>query len=545
MLIAIIALGVILVDSHTLKTRGRGFLAIISFAAATVAVWVAYDYTLQYLTFSSVIVGVLMFTGMLGVIIVIFTESHEWAEALWVRERRRPFVPARLLDEELPMVSIHVPTYNEPPEMVIETLNALADLDYPRFEVIVMDNNTKDEVVWIPVLIHAEKLGPRFRFFHEDKLSGFKSGALNYALLKTSKDASVIGVIDSDYNVDRNWLKDLVPQFMNKRTAIVQAPQDYRDEDESIFKAMCYSEYRGFFYIGMITRNERNAIIQHGTMTLVKKNVLEEVGGWAEWCITEDAELGLRIFENGYEAMYIPKSCGKGLIPDTFIDFKKQRFRWAYGAIQILRHHARKIFGREKNALTRGQKYHFFAGWLPWIADSANLIFNFAALLWTLAMLLAPRKIDPPMAEFAMLPIVLFMFKIVKLVYIYRTRIGEGVLNTISAAIAGTALSHTIAVAVLQGFTTKGKPFFRTPKRAASFAVLHALSTAREELFFMMALLLSAFALTVKIGIQTFDMHVWIIVLTIQSVPYAAAVMMSFISGLPIKIDAEKRANSI
>ena len=57
----------------------------------------------------------------------------------------------------------------------------------------------------------------------------------------------------------------------------------------------------------MITRNERNAIIQHGTMTLVRRYVLSAVGGWAEWCITEDAELGLRVFEAGYEALYIPQ----------------------------------------------------------------------------------------------------------------------------------------------------------------------------------------------------------------------------------------------
>ena len=102
---------------------------------------------------------------------------------------------------------------------------------------------------------------------------------------------------------------------------------------------------RGFFYIGMVTRNERNAIIQHGTMTMVRKSVLEEVGGWAEWCITEDAELGLRIFEKGYEALYIAKSYGRGVMPDTFIDFKKQRYRWAYGAVQIMRHHAKASAG--------------------------------------------------------------------------------------------------------------------------------------------------------------------------------------------------------
>ena len=107
---------------------------------------------------------------------------------------------------------------------------------------------------------------------------------------------------------------------------------------------MCYAEYRGFFHIGMITRNERNAIIQHGTMTLVRRAALDHVGGWAEWCITEDAELGLRLFEHGHEALYLPRSYGRGLMPETFGDYKKQRFRWAYGAMQILRRAQRRAF---------------------------------------------------------------------------------------------------------------------------------------------------------------------------------------------------------
>ena len=79
----------------------------------------------------------------------------------------------------------------------------------------------------------------------------------------------------------------------------MQAPQDYRDADENAFKAMCYAEYRGFFHIGMVTRNERNAIIQHGTMTLVRRVAARSGSRWAEWCITEDAELGLRDLRGG------------------------------------------------------------------------------------------------------------------------------------------------------------------------------------------------------------------------------------------------------
>src|SRR5690606_12078153 len=140
-------------------------------------------------------------------------------------------------------------------------------------------------------------------------------------------------------------------------------------------------------HIGMITRNERNAIIQHGTMTLVRRDLLERSGGWAEWCITEDAELGLRILEDGQETLYVPQTYGRGLMPDTFMDYKKQRFRWAYGAMQILKRHAKALFWKE-GGLSSGQRYHFIAGWLPWIADGFNLLFNLAALVWSAAMII-------------------------------------------------------------------------------------------------------------------------------------------------------------
>src|SRR5579864_3391013 len=388
---ALLLLGLLYLTSDALRNRGRSFLAVVVYAATTIAVWVIYDFTQQYMTVASVIAGVLLLLGMLGVMLVLLAEAHEWAEAHWVTSRRRLGPPMRANGEPQPKVSIHVPAYNEPPEMVIETLDALARLEYSNFEVLVIDNNTRDEKVWRPVEAHCAKLGERFRFFHVAPLAGFKAGALNFALRQTAADAAIIAVIDSDYKVEPNWLADLVPSFDNPRIAIVQAPQDYRDEHDSAFKAMCYAEYRGFFFIGMITRNERNAIIQHGTMTLVRRYVLWAVGGWSEWCITEDAELGLRVFEAGYEALYIPQSYGRGLMPDTFIDYKRQRFRWAYGAMQILRHHASALLAPSASALTPGQRYHFIAGWLPWVADGLNLLFNIAAVGWSIAMIVDPQ----------------------------------------------------------------------------------------------------------------------------------------------------------
>jgi hypothetical protein len=76
-----------------------------------------------------------------------------------------------------PKVSVHVPTYAEPPDVVIGTLDALARLDYDNVEVLVIDNNTKDETLWRPVQEHCRRLGDRFRFFHVEPLAGAKAGA--------------------------------------------------------------------------------------------------------------------------------------------------------------------------------------------------------------------------------------------------------------------------------------------------------------------------------------------------------------------------------
>ena len=203
------------------------------YSTATLVVWILYDFSQQYVTVTSVLVGALLILGISGVIAVLLAEAHKWAEAHWVTMHRRILRPERVDDGDLPPVSIHVPACNEPPQLLIETLDALARLDHPDYEVLVIDNNTVEPEVWRPVEEHCRRLGSRFRFFHVEQLAGFKAG-------------------------------------------------DYRDAGESAFKAMCHAEYRGFFHIGMVTRNERNAIIQHCTMTLVRRELLERIG-WARF----------------------------------------------------------------------------------------------------------------------------------------------------------------------------------------------------------------------------------------------------------------------
>jgi len=440
-------------------------------------------------------------------------------------------------DQWLPKVSVHVPAYNEPPELLAETLDALAALDYPNFEVLVIDNNTKDPAIWQPIQRHCEHLNTRhpsrFRFFHVSPLAGFKAGALNFALRETDRHAGIVAVIDADYLVSPGWLRDLVPAFFDDAIAIVQAPQDYRDGDQNAFKAMCLAEFRGFFHLGMVTRNERNAIIQHGTMTMIRRTCLDAVGGWAEWCITEDADLGLRLFERGQKALYIPATYGRGLMPDSFADFKKQRYRWAYGAVRILRMHRRELLGLRNTELTSGQRWHFLAGWLPWLADGFNLLFNFAALAWSVAMVASPLHITPPYMSIALVPLALFGFKMIKGLALYRRRVAATWRQSLAAGLAGLALSHTIARAMFAGVFSDGLGFFRTPKLAKAPTIIRVLADAREEVLLMLAFWLGAFAVMQREDSDMLDVQVWAAVLLVQSVPYFASLLVSLISAMP------------
>jgi hypothetical protein len=350
-----------------------------------------------------------------------------------------------------------------------------------------------------------------------------------------------------------------VPHFANPKVGLVQSPQDYRDWMGDTFKTMCNWEYAGFFNIGMITRNERNAIIQHGTMTMIRRTALEQVGGWAEWCITEDADLGLSLFEAGWEALYAPDSFGRGLIPDSFSAYKTQRFRWAYGAVQILKHHWRNLMPGSK-VLTPGQRYHFLAGWMPWFADAAHILFSGASIFWSLGMLTSPflawiglmmaggdAKADPlhgaevfidkifgfPPMAFMIPTILAFAFKLVSGFWVYSVRIKCSPLQKVGAAIAGMALTHTVGRAIWQGIFTSGRPFVRTPKCADQPALVQGFLMARGEIVWLVALLSVAAGVLIDKGPLNLQARVWSAAVAVQALPFLAALITAMTNALP------------
>ncbi|MEO8673769.1 MAG: glycosyltransferase, partial [Tahibacter sp.] len=251
------------------RTLGKLFFLGLIQLSCGVMVWsttVPYAFYLDPIDWAMLIV---LMPAQLAIIGILLINAFEFTEVIWRPRWLREFgllTPAP--DERQPFVSVHLACCNEPPEMVILTLDSLAALDYENFEVLVIDNNTKNEEVWKPVEEHCAKLGARFRFFHLSPWPGFKAGALNYGLTQTDPRAEVIAAVDADYAVRPDWLKALTGYFHDPKVAVVQCPQAHRDWEHNAFRRMTNWEYDGFFRIGMHHRNERNAIIQHGTMTM-------------------------------------------------------------------------------------------------------------------------------------------------------------------------------------------------------------------------------------------------------------------------------------
>ncbi len=445
-------------------------------------------------------------------------------------------IPLNLRTERVPFVSIHVPAYKEQPAVLKATLLALSNLRYTNYEVLVVINNTPEEYYWKPIQEYCETLGEKFKFLNIT-CTGFKAGALNEALKYTNKDAEILAVIDADYVVSPNWLVDLVPLFDDQKVAIVQAPQDHRDGEESLIKTTMNAEYAGFFDIGMIERNEENAIVVHGTMLLVRLSALYEVGGWNSDTIVEDSELGLRLFEAGYHAHYTNRRYGYGLLPDTVEAYKNQRHRWAYGAIQILKKHKAHFYPSSKT-LTPQQKHHFITGWFFWLSDAFGVIAAILNMLWVPFILFVGVAI--PTLPLTLPIITAFGVNILHAFILYKTRVKVGFKESLLSALASMSLQLVIFKAVYEGFVKEGLPFKRTEKggntkkRNAKNPVLGESAIA----FFLTLSFASLFA-TNKNGV--FEVYVFAGTLVVQSVPYYSAVILRIIELYSAKQIEKKR----
>jgi len=388
-------------------------------------------------------------------------------------------------DSLAPMfVSLHVPVCREPVEVVIATLRSMAQLKYQNYEVLVVYNNTADERLWRPIQELCTTLGPKFRFFFVRELDGYKAGALNYALARTDHRAEIIGVVDSDYVLSPDYLSSLTRFFRRDSVGFVQVPQNYRFISHDFFSRGCYWEYWQFFEIGMVLRAERNAAMLHGTMCLIKKKALISVGGWAEWCLTEDSELGLRILCAGYQGVYMKESYGFGLLPFKFIDYKRQRWRWVIGGAQQLRMYVlgeRKILWRQ---LRIEQRMYILQSWAPWFRDSL-IVISFSFLMMFVVLVKYVPEVTQSVGILGATILFVFLQHVVRQLLVSLVQLRLSAWDTLYAFLAIFSLTITVGLAVIFGLLGYKQRFIITPKEVGAQSKYFRSVSVEMFLFFL------------------------------------------------------------
>jgi exo-beta-1,3-glucanase (GH17 family)/cellulose synthase/poly-beta-1,6-N-acetylglucosamine synthase-like glycosyltransferase len=508
----------------------------LSAAANGVGAWVAivFEYwTGHYFVFGSAFALTLGLILLVPLVLIAMARIEEIAAIAFGHAPRRLIIKGAELSPattgegvSFPKVSIHVPAYREPPDMLKQTLDAVARLDYPNFECVVIVNNTPDPEFWQPIQDHCRALGERFVFINAEKVQGFKAGALKIAMERTAADAEIIGIIDADYVVTPDWLKDLVPVFADPRVGIVQAPQEHRDGDRSLMHYIMNGEYAGFFDIGMVQRNEYNSIIVHGTMCLMRRAAMDMAGGWAGDTICEDTDLGLAIIEHGWLTHYTNTRYGYGLLPDTYEAFKKQRHRWAYGGFQIVKKHWRR-FLPGASRLSPDQRREFSLGWLNWLgAESLGVVVAILNLIWVPIVAFADIAIPDKILT---LPIIAsFIVSLVHFVALYRLRVHVKAGQMLGAMIAAMSVQWTVSRAVAQGLVTEHLPFARTSKGGLSRMSIEF--QAFWEAVIGVLLLVGAVVLVATNSFkQVREIYIFAGVLVLESLPFLSAVAIAIL----------------
>jgi len=431
----------------------------------------------------------------LGALVVWISNVNYVSDVLCRTRRLRPRPEAD--PSYLPMVSIHIPAYNEPPDLLIETIKSVERIDYPDFEVVVIDNNTLDPAVYGPVEDYCRDR-ERVRFVHVAPWPGYKAGACNLALRRyTDPRAEIIGLVDADDIVQPYYLRETVSYFSDPHLGFLQSFEGNRDFEGSAYYTACVDSYQSFYLTSMSSRNERDSVPFVGTMGLFRRSALEGIGGWNEWCISEDTEASLRMSKAGWSGLYVPRCFGRGVVPPSYAGLSTQRHRWCFGAMQIFRLHWRSLMPWDRspdNHLSSAQRRDYLMACMGWTRDLMMLAFALVLIAIAGLSLTGSRFALMPLAgDKSLLPISLILIATVCTTWTLRYWTTMSHRRAVLGLVISLAASWVTALACIEGIARRDGVFLRTSKTGSSHHRLRtALRLSRWESLLAVSLYVSA-----------------------------------------------------
>lgn len=263
-------------------------------------------------------------------------------------------------------VDVFITTYNEPVELLRDTVRSAVEIRYPH-RTLLLDDGNRPEVAELAAEFGCVYLG------RADNVHA-KAGNLNHGLAHST--AEFVVTLDADHVPLPGLIDELIGFFRDDRTAIVQANQDCYNLDsfqhEVDWRAKTgWQMQELFFSVIQPAKDGFNATIYCGSPAMLRRRALEQIGGFATGTITEDLHTGLRLQKRGWRVRYVNRSVARGLAAQTFAGFASQWRRWGVGSTQVLRLE-NPLFGR---GLSLGQRFAYLMSY------EYNVVFSWVRLL--------------------------------------------------------------------------------------------------------------------------------------------------------------------
>ncbi|MBS1956308.1 MAG: glycosyltransferase family 2 protein [Cyanobacteria bacterium SZAS-4] len=290
---------------------------------------------------------------------------------LCAREHRsvdRIATQAREYEFTQPLVSIVIPAHNEE-RVIAMTIKSMLQLDYPSYELLVVDDRSTDQTAAILRTIKMSD-DPRFRYFSrpEDSRAG-KAASINEALSHTN--GKLIAVFDADAQVEPDFLTKMVPYFANPLVGAVQGKKKLINGNQNLLTTCQKNEYYMDHHFQAVRDTVRSAVELRGNGMLLRRTALEELGGLNERAMCEDLDLCTRLHAAGWDLRFAQDALVAEEAPTTLSALFKQRVRWTEGSILRYIDHAPRILFNKKLALRTK-------------LDAVLFIFEFIGPFWLL-----------------------------------------------------------------------------------------------------------------------------------------------------------------
>jgi poly-beta-1,6-N-acetyl-D-glucosamine synthase len=251
--------------------------------------------------------------------------------------RRERNSPSELPQMEMPFVSILIPAYNEE-KTIEETVQHCSALNYPYYEMIVINDGSKDHTVNILKKLLNQYSNLRVVNIIENK---GKANALKQGVLVSKGE--FIAAIDSDALLDKDALLYIMPHFIlpkfGERVGAVTGNPRIRNRS-NLFSKIQLAEYASI--IGLIKRTQRilgKVMTVSGVFVVFRKKALVDIGMWDTDLITDDIGITWKLQRRFWDVRYEPKALCWMLVPETLKGIWNQRSRWTQGGIEVVLRH--------------------------------------------------------------------------------------------------------------------------------------------------------------------------------------------------------------